>query len=260
MRALLEPLAALGRLTHARTPTPAHSRPPLTHASSIGIPGVAALFDFADQPLTVPAGSGMLFSGRMRHQGVRVTQGERLILAGFVGLNGPPGAVERVGAAVSDAGGYSCPRDQLLSRPYLRYNAEQLRQLAGGATGEALVRMLADRRVKAPYDDYARLAAACRRWLSTGFLAQWTAGKDPNRPWELSSKYGPLKIKYTPARHTSFKYHARFIIDTVGSAEVESRLRQANASVASEEERQTLILSWEAFETAKVGEWTGWPD
>ena len=223
----------------------------------------AALFDFADQPLTVPAGSAVLFSGRMRHQGVKVTQGERLILAGFVGLTGPPGSVERVGATIDSAGGYACPRDQLLDRPYLRYNAERLRRYAGGATGEPLIRMLAERRVKVPYADDARLAALCRRWLATGSLVPRGAaakGSGSGTPWEVNSKYtGRSLIKYTLPRHTHGKYHARFIIDTVGRTEVERRLRQANASAASEEERQTLVLSWNAIANAKVGEWIGWP-
>ena len=219
--------------------------------------GGGTLFDFAAQPLSAPAGSALLFSGRMRHEGVRVVRGERYILAGFVGLSAPRSVARNVSAALQASGGAACPVHTLLDRPDLRYNAAKLRERADGASGERLVRKIARESARDSASETAResgdapppqsgqaagLARACHHWLLTGSLVPPGAGgrrqarvSEPQESWSEGKGARVL---------------ARFLLAELGHDRLERELRRANATARSAGERRAVALSRVALDDA----------
>ena len=225
--------------------------------------GGGTLFDYSATPLSVPGGSALLFSGLLHHQGVRVTQGERIILAGFVGMSAPAESVERLAAMVAEAGGKSFPpsapfvRNALVSRPELRLNAALLRRHAG-ASGMRFVRRLADGRVRVPHEDSWPLGAACRHWLATGLLTPPEFGLAAAQPRGRRGAQARIaRARAAPAYDQESQiFFVRFVLDAVGAEEVERRLRLANGTTPrSAVRRQAIEESRVILGQAKEGEW-----
>ena len=240
--------------------------------------GGGTLFDFASAPLSVPAGSALLFSGRLHHQGVRVTRGERFILAGFVSLSAPSAVVEHVAAQIDEAGGVAIPHrapythNALVNRPDLRHNAALLRLHAGGTTGMRLVQQLSNGRVHVPHEDSRGLGAACQHWLATGMVGpeSWGGrgggrgrGRRRGRRRGRQSAAPNVGTSDDPLDHTShsksalagWRIFARFLIDAVGRDEVERRLRLANGTAFEGGRREEIAFSDKVVREAKKGEW-----
>lgn len=122
-------------------------------------------FEHAYAPLSAPPGHVMLFVGRNRHAGARVTRGVRFILTGFVDLRAPRRVTEKLDAEMRRLGGV-CPYETEFRRPFLRYNVRRLSERTG-LRGEALLRELASSKVRVPDLDLRPLSRACDQWLRT---------------------------------------------------------------------------------------------
>ena len=130
--------------------------------------GGGTLFDHATDAVSVPQGSALLFCGYNKHTGVRVAQGERYILTGFVDFRASPEAVRPFYGSLPGelprpfgAGSNDFPSPHL--------NGERLSHAYGGLRGDALLRAIAySPPALGPHVDLAQLRARCVRWLERG--------------------------------------------------------------------------------------------
>ena len=185
--------------------------------------GGGTLFDHASAPIHAPPGSALLFAGQNLHQAVRVTAGERFILAGFIGVGGPPEAAERLGREVVRAGGAGCPRHVQMERPDLRHNAARLRQSVEppeARSGVRLVQALADGRVHMADTDLSQLSAWCKMWLQTGLVPLV-------EPAAVASAGGASASARPALARLYSRFFARFLLDTVGAKVVVERMQRA---------------------------------
>ena len=133
--------------------------------------GGGTKFAHASAPLSVSPGEAMVFCGYNMHEGVRITQGERYLLTGFVDLRAPPSVLGRFTSGqplvAADQGEKNtfCFFD--FPSPHLPYNVALLRERYG-CGGTALLRALAYAPPAVPYLDLAPLARKCDAWLTHG--------------------------------------------------------------------------------------------
>ena len=119
-------------------------------------------------PLSVGVGSCLFFVGVQQHAAAPISQGTRLVLAGFVDMRAPLRVRNECTAQMlAFDTAFVCSSCREFRRPYLRSNVRMLERCAAGRHGRKLLELLAARRVQTPCDlDLSPLEDACRRFLA----------------------------------------------------------------------------------------------
>ena len=110
----------------------------------------------------------LLAESRRLHEGVPITSGTRLVLAGFVDLRAPLAVVSSLATQLERAGesDASCSTCREFYRPHLTCNIRLLERASGGRRGSALLRQIARRRVPLPHVNLEPLARGCSDFLA----------------------------------------------------------------------------------------------
>lgn len=113
--------------------------------------------------MSVEPGEVLLFCGYNPHAGVEVTSGTRYILTGFVDYR-PPSFDD---LRPFDNGEVPYSKWTDFPNPSLSYNVQYLSKRYG-ATGNALLRQIAEAPNHIPHLDCSELGACCAAWLIDG--------------------------------------------------------------------------------------------